>query len=89
MDVLGEKFHSLLNVTIVYPGGIPTFWNFLRGQVKRVVVRFQAMEVPKQLLQGDYAGDKNFRVTFHRWVHQLWQEKDRQIAILMKEAGVL
>jgi 1-acyl-sn-glycerol-3-phosphate acyltransferase len=85
LDVLGEKFHSLLNITIVYPDGIPTFWKFLCGKVKRIIVRFQKMEVPKQLLHGDYAADKDFRVTFHRWVHQLWQEKDQQIQLLMKE----
>jgi len=51
----GEKFHSLLNITIVYPDGIPTFWKFLCGKVKRIIVRFQKMEVPKQLLHGDYA----------------------------------
>jgi hypothetical protein len=89
LDVLGEKFHSLLNITIVYPDGIPTFWEFLCGKVKRVVVRFQAMEVPKQLLYGDYAADKDFRIAFHQWVQQLWQEKDLQIQLLMKEAGAL
>jgi hypothetical protein len=47
------------------------------------------MEVPKQLLYGDYAADKDFRIAFHQWVQQLWQEKDLQIQLLMKEAGAL
>jgi 1-acyl-sn-glycerol-3-phosphate acyltransferase len=87
VDVLGEKFHSLLNITIVYPDGIPTFWQFLCGQAKRIRVRFQTMEIPKKFLQGDYAGDQAFRETFHQWVHQLWQEKDREIQLLLNEAG--
>jgi len=28
LSVLGDKFHSLLDITIVYPDGIPTFWEF-------------------------------------------------------------
>jgi 1-acyl-sn-glycerol-3-phosphate acyltransferase len=88
LDVLGEKFHSLLNITIVYPDGIPTFWEFLCGRVKRVSVRFQTMEIPDKLRQGNYANDQAFREVFHQWVHQLWQEKDRQIELLIKEAGV-
>ena len=28
LNVLGDKFHSLLDITIVYPDGIPTFGNF-------------------------------------------------------------
>jgi len=88
LDVLGEKFHSLLDITIVYPDGAPTFWKFLCGRVKKVVVRFQTIEIPKQLLGGDYDGDHAFREAFHKWVHELWQEKDRQTQILFSEARV-
>ena len=86
-NVLGEKYPFLLNITIVYPDGIPTFWTFLCGQVHRVMVHFQTTEIPKLFLQGDYAGDPVFRESFHQWVHQLWQEKDRKIQLLLNEAG--
>lgn len=89
LSVLGDKFNSLLNVTIVYPDGIPTFWEFLCGKIRRVVVRIQTMTIPEQCLHGDYEGDKTFRIAFHQWVQQLWQEKDQQIQSLMKEAGAL
>ena len=29
LHALGDKFHSILDVTIVYPDGIPGFWSFL------------------------------------------------------------
>lgn len=89
LSVLGDKFNSLLNVTIVYPDGIPTFWEFLCGKIRRVIVRIQTMTIPEQFLRGDYEGDKTFRIAFHQWVQQLWQEKDLQIQLLMKEAGAL
>jgi len=83
LNVLGEKFNSILDITIVYPDGIPTFWEFLSGKVKRIVVRMKTMEIPKQLLHGDYEGDPAFRDAMHRWVQQLWQYKDNQIQELM------
>ena len=89
LSVLGDKFNSLLNVTIVYPEGIPTFWEFLCGRIRRVIVRIQTMTIPEQFLHGDYEDDKTFRIAFHQWVQQLWQEKDLQIQLLMKEAGAL
>jgi 1-acyl-sn-glycerol-3-phosphate acyltransferase len=89
LSVLGDKFNSLLNVTIVYPDGIPTFWEFLCGKIRRVIVRIQTMTIPEQFLHGDYEGDQTFRIAFHQWVQQLWQEKDLQIQLLMKEAGAL
>ena len=41
IDALGDRFDELLDLTIVYPEGAPTFWQFLRGDVGRVVVRAQ------------------------------------------------
>ncbi len=82
MNVLGERFHSLLNISIVYPDGVPNFWALLCGRIKRVVVRVQATEIPHRFLHGDYEGDQDFRSAFQEWVQQLWEEKDRLIKTL-------
>ncbi|MGB5216765.1 MAG: acyltransferase [Smithella sp.] len=79
MNVLGEKFNSLLDITIVYPDGIPGFGDFLCGKVKRITVRMKTIEIPKHLLHGDYEGDPVFRDAMHQWVQKLWSEKDKQI----------
>ncbi|MFO7568540.1 MAG: acyltransferase [Smithellaceae bacterium] len=86
LSVLGDRFNSLLNITIVYPDGIPTFWEFLCGRVKRVIVRISHSEIPPQFLQGDYEGDLKFQAAFQQWVQNLWQEKDAQISELLREA---
>lgn len=86
LSVLGDRFHSLLNVTIVYPEGIPTFWGFLCGRVRKVVVRFSSMEIPQHFLHRDYESDKAFQAQFQQWVQDLWQDKDVQIAALLREA---
>ena len=87
LNVLGDKFNSLLDITIVYPDGIPGFKEFLCGKVKRITVRMRTIEIPQQFLHGDYEGDPAFRDTMHKWVQKLWQEKDQQIESLMKKAG--
>jgi 1-acyl-sn-glycerol-3-phosphate acyltransferase len=86
LNVLGDKFHSLLNITIVYPDGIPTFWEFLCGKVRRVVVRISSSEIPAAFLHMDYESDKDFQTLFQQWVQGLWKEKDSQIASLLQEA---
>ena len=86
LNVLGEKFSSMLDITIVYPDGIPGFGDFLCGKVKRITVRMRTLEVPQELMQGDYEGDPAFRDAMHRWVQQLWLEKDRQIETLLAQA---
>ncbi len=86
LNVLGEKFHSLLDITIVYPDGVPSFWKFLCGKVKRVIVDMKTIEVPQQFMHGDYESDPDFRDAIQKWVQQLWLEKDRQIQNLMDQA---
>ena len=84
-NVLGEKFHSILDITIVYPDGIPGFGDFLCGKVKRITVRMRTLEIPKNLLNGDYENDPAFRDAMHKWVQNLWSEKDKKIETLLKK----
>jgi 1-acyl-sn-glycerol-3-phosphate acyltransferase len=86
LNVLGDKFNSLLDITIVYPDGIPTFGEFLCGKVKHIIVRMKTIAIPQQLLHGDYEGDPAFRDAMYKWVQQLWWEKDRQIQTLIIKA---
>jgi len=51
-----------------------------------VIVRVQILPVPEHLMHSDYAGDAEVRAAFQRWVQQLWQDKDAQIARLLAEA---
>jgi 1-acyl-sn-glycerol-3-phosphate acyltransferase len=82
LTTLGAQFHRLLDVTIVYPDGPPTFWDILSGRVHAVTVRVNQREIPAELLDGDYLGDKVFRGKMQAWVTMLWTEKDALLAEL-------
>ena len=83
LNAMGDKFQAILDVTIVYPDGAPTFTDFLLGKVRRIVVRVRSLPIPQHLMQGDYAQDPAFREAFSQWVQQLWREKDAQIGALL------
>ena len=85
LQAMGDKFQSVLDVTIYYPEGVPTFWSFLSGKVHRVVVRIRPVQVPKALLGGDYGQDPTFRAAFSDWVAELWRFKDTQLADLHRQ----
>lgn len=88
MSVLGEKFHSFLNITIIYPEGVPRFWDFLCGRMHKVVVHVEEIEIPVEILSGDYENDKNFRSVFHQWIGSIWSEKDKLIeSVLATRSG--
>jgi 1-acyl-sn-glycerol-3-phosphate acyltransferase len=79
LDAMGERFRSLVDVTIVYPGGAGSVWRFLCGDVRQVVVRVQQRPIPVELLRGDYTEDAAFRARFLAWLEGLWADKDAQI----------
>lgn len=83
LNAMGERFHSLIDVTILYPAGAPTFWQFLCGSPQRIVVHVWEIPIPAEFCEGDYAGDPSFRVRFQQWLAQVWEEKDLRIATMM------
>ncbi|MFC3148260.1 acyltransferase [Piscinibacterium candidicorallinum] len=82
IEALGEKFSSLLSVSIVYPEGVPSFWGYWSGQMRRVIVRVHRIEIPARFMQGDYEGDAALRRDFQLWLNDLWAAKDRELAAL-------
>jgi 1-acyl-sn-glycerol-3-phosphate acyltransferase len=88
LSAMGGKFHSLIDVTIVYPGGAPTFWQFACGRAPRVIVRVRQLPIPAEFCTGDYGGDVEFRRRFNRWLADLWEEKDGQIGALLQVTAV-
>ena len=80
LNVLGEQFDKLLNVTLCYPENDRTpFYDMLSGRLTRIVVRVDLVPVNTEL-HGDYVNDKNFKRRFQLWLNTLWKEKDEQIA---------
>ena len=89
LSAMGECFDALLDVTIVYPEGVPSFWDLLSGKVKQVVVRVRELEIPKDLLDGDYEGDPAFRGRMQAFVQAMWAEKAARIEeILLRGQSV-
>jgi len=83
LATMGEQFESMLDVTIVYPHGTPTFWELLSGRLDAVLVRVQQRDIPAEVLGGDPVGDKAYRQRLTAWIEGLWVEKDEQIGRLL------
>ena len=86
LNAMGDKFQSILDVTIVYPDGAPNFWQFLCGDLKRVVVHVQTLTVPAHLLNGDYTNDPKVREAYSVWVKELWLSKDLKITEVLENS---
>jgi 1-acyl-sn-glycerol-3-phosphate acyltransferase len=83
LAAMGEQFEALLDVTIVYPQGTPSFWQLLCGQIDAVTVRVQQRDIPAEVLGSDPVRDKAYRQRIGQWVDGQWSDKDALIDALL------
>jgi len=79
---MGGMFDAILDVTVVYPDRVVSFWEMCCGELRPVVIDVVKRPVDEWLLQGDYSNDREYRATFHRWLKDIWTEKDERINAL-------
>lgn len=87
LNAMNGKLRQLVDVTIVYPGGTPSFFDYLRGDVSQVKVHIRVMPIESGLL-GDYQNDAEYRASFQQWVNQLWQEKDHRFECILQQVNL-
>ena len=80
---LGERIHQVLDATIYYPNGAPTFWEFLCGRCPTAHIEVTSLAVPSDLqLDGDRSVEA--RGHLRQWIDDLWRRKDERLQALME-----
>ena len=85
LSILGDKIDALVDMTIVYPDGVPGYGEFWLGEVPRIAVNLRKIHIPDWVLSGNYEDDPEFREKFQTWVDVLWAEKDQLITQMKKQ----
>src|SRR5690606_31627543 len=73
VDALKDRIHKVLDVTIVYGGEVPTFWELLQGRCRRVQVVVRCLDLPPAVRAAGSADEVRERL--RPWIEQIWQEK--------------
>jgi hypothetical protein len=79
MQAMGGMFQALVDVTLVYPYGRPSMYDLLAGRVRDVRILVRQRPIPRELLDGDYENDAEFRARFQCWLNMIWRDKDECI----------
>jgi 1-acyl-sn-glycerol-3-phosphate acyltransferase len=85
LDAMGGALHSLLDVTLVYPHGLPRFADLFANRIPVVHAIIRERPIPAELIGGDYENDPQVRVRVQRWINEIWREKDATIAAVLDE----
>ncbi len=78
-EALDDRLGGMVDVTIDYPGGTPSFWDFLCGRCRRVDVRVTSLGVPEVVASVAESGG---REALRGWIDDLWRAKDGELAVL-------
>lgn len=79
LDAMGDSIETLVDVTIAYPDGAPTFWDFICGRVKDIRMEIHTVEIPSHLKGRDYSADGEHRRNVKDWLAEQWRAKDERL----------
>lgn len=77
LSALNDKLHYVVDVTIEYPDGVPTFWAFMKGECRTVRMLIQCRAMPPEIVEMNALAD--IRRALNPWVNTIWQEKDERL----------
>ena len=88
VTALGALVTRATDVTIHYPNGVPSFWDFLCGRCEVVRVEVRSVEIPASLREaGTDPLSPAGRDDLRHWVDALWHEKDARLSTLNGQHG--
>lgn len=87
IQTLGEEIDGILDMTIVYPDGVPTYSDLWKGNIKHLGVHIRHVEMPDELFtqikDGGYDRDETVKSALFDWLDELWQQKDKRISSML------
>jgi 1-acyl-sn-glycerol-3-phosphate acyltransferase len=81
---MGDYLHKIIDVTIIYPGETPSFWDFISGKTKKIIIDLEVLEV-SSALKGNYFNDPKDRAVFCEWLNRVWIKKDERIGLIQTD----
>ncbi|WP_201579157.1 acyltransferase [Psychrobacter sp. Pi2-52] len=89
ISALGEDIDGILDMTIVYPDGVPSYGDLWKGNIKRLGVDLRYINIPDALFesikQGGYENDEDTKAQMFDWVEQVWRQKDERISTMLAD----
>jgi 1-acyl-sn-glycerol-3-phosphate acyltransferase len=86
LSAMGKRLTKLVDVTIHYPHGIPSYWDFVSGKVKTINVTIKTVLIDDLFTQGvfsdKYFDDPSQKEQFQNWLNTMWAEKNTELELM-------
>ncbi len=89
INALGANIDGILDMTIVYPDGIPTYSDLWKGNIKRLGVDVRYITMPEDLFasveEGNFEYDEAIKAQLFTWLDDAWQKKDQLMTDMLAD----
>ena len=69
--------NKLIDFSIKYETDKRTFWDFLCGKMNKATIKVNVIDIPQELIGGEYSEDENYRDDVKNWLYDIWDKKDK------------
>jgi 1-acyl-sn-glycerol-3-phosphate acyltransferase len=83
LEAMDGALHSVVDVAIAYPAGVPTLLDLVAGRIPEVRLRIRERAIPAPLQGIPYEADPQARASVQRWINGMWVEKDADLGELL------
>jgi len=74
-----DALDELIDITIIYPDGVPSMWQFVSGQIREISVDVRLRPIEDDLRGMNFREDGAAKGRLKNWLNNLWEEKERYI----------
>lgn len=75
-----DALDAVIDVTITYPRGTPSVWQYISGQVKKISVDVKLRPIGEGIRGRNFREDSTAKHRLKTWLDGIWQEKEAYIA---------
>ncbi|MBE9577939.1 MULTISPECIES: acyltransferase [Moraxella] len=86
---LGDKIDGILDMTVVYPDGVPDYGELWAGKMTRLGVDIRHLDMDERLFtdlkDGKYDSDETVKAELFDFLDKVWTAKDERVGQMMSE----
>lgn len=86
---LGDKIDGILDMTVVYPDGVPDYGELWAGKMTRLGVDIRHLDMDERLFtdlkDGKYDSDETVKAELFDFLDKMWTAKDERVGQMMSE----
>ena len=71
-----DALDAVIDVTITYPYGTPSVWQYISGQVRKISVDIKLRPIGDSIRGRNFREDSIAKRGLKTWLDSIWQEKD-------------